>query len=566
MDIKTEEALNNVIISQISLKESIFNKDNVKYDILIKYPDGSTLRNYNDDQYPVIPFCLDEDSIKSDIYFQRLIENQNQNNINNNEKIEKNLIEDNKSNENQENNGLNKNINDINIFQNQSIELKDKIFVLNRQSDKIENIQSMKKEREEKTEENNDVEKYNIDANNKEKEKEKEINDFNFDSLEKSENNLNNEKIIDFNNLNNLDSEKEITNENNKNINKSNNKIQNLQESNITEENIIKNNEIPNFPLNNNKNEKKETNTDFEFLINIDNKNVSEKKNAFAQTNTIENGSLQKQENSKDNKEQEENMEKYEKEMEKKNEEFFEQKLSNGNQSLESDRNSANKKVRRNKNYNQRIFNNKNLLIQEQKSIKENKEKKQQKIREKKNLNKMLLEKEMNEIKKRLQNKKNKKESGRLLNDLKKINNINLHKENIGKTIDMNEKFSSRRSQVSDDKFEKFNTPNNNDICSQLLQTTMDNEKMLYLIPYAKQKEKIKKTFKTIGISNGISYSEYREIKGAENDNNNILNIIRDDGRKSFSKRKDFSGVNSSRKSVYHNVNGFNDTNSEFRL
>lgn len=72
MEIKHEEVQNNIFISQTSLKDSIFSKDTIKYDIIIKYPDGSTLRNYNDDQYPVIPFCLDEDSIKADMNYQNL--------------------------------------------------------------------------------------------------------------------------------------------------------------------------------------------------------------------------------------------------------------------------------------------------------------------------------------------------------------------------------------------------------------------------------------------------------------------------------------------------------------
>ena len=72
MELKKIDDLNNIFISETNLKDSIFTKDNIKYNILIKFPDGSTLKNYNDDQYPVIPFCLDEDSLKNDINLKKL--------------------------------------------------------------------------------------------------------------------------------------------------------------------------------------------------------------------------------------------------------------------------------------------------------------------------------------------------------------------------------------------------------------------------------------------------------------------------------------------------------------
>ena len=94
----------------------------------------------------------------------------------------------------------------------------------------------------------------------------------------------------------------------------------------------------------------------------------------------------------------------------------------------------------------------------------------------------------------------------------------------------------------------------------------MDNEKKLLLVPYAKQKEKIKKTFNTIGKLNGISYSEFRVIKGTEMDSNNIYNIIRDDDRKILSKRKDYSESNSMKRSNYSILRKFTGNNSEFKL
>ena len=93
----------------------------------------------------------------------------------------------------------------------------------------------------------------------------------------------------------------------------------------------------------------------------------------------------------------------------------------------------------------------------------------------------------------------------------------------------------------------------------------MENEKQLLLVPYAKQKEKINKTFNTIGKLNGISYSEYRIIKGIELDNKNIVNIIRDDDKISIIKRRDVSETGSLRRSRYSNYNKNKDDNSEMK-
>ena len=179
----------------------------------------------------------------------------------------------------------------------------------------------------------------------------------------------------------------------------------------------------------------------------------------------------------------------------------------------------------------------------------------------------------MNEIKKKLEQKKKQKEkkdkeSENIVNDYLKLKNKILE----GKYQDVyqkqisKEKNSKRLSIESDGNYDKFNTPSNNDICSQLLKATMNNEKQLLLIPYAKQKEKIKKTFNTIAKLNGVSYSEYRVIQGTENDSNNIYNIIRDDNRKSLSKRKDYSESNTMRRSNYSNLYKFSGDNSEFKI
>ena len=89
----------------------------------------------------------------------------------------------------------------------------------------------------------------------------------------------------------------------------------------------------------------------------------------------------------------------------------------------------------------------------------------------------------------------------------------------------------------------------------------MNNEKQLYLVPYAKKKEKIKKTFNTIGNSNGIPYSEFRVIQGIKMDDN-TFQITRDDDNRSPSKKKDISETRSIRRSNYTNVNNYIDENS----
>ena len=90
-----------------------------------------------------------------------------------------------------------------------------------------------------------------------------------------------------------------------------------------------------------------------------------------------------------------------------------------------------------------------------------------------------------------------------------------------------------------------FNNKKNNTLCSELLRSTMNNEKKLILIPYAKKKEKIKKTFHTIGDANGIPYPKVGVINGILLGEQNYVNIIRDDDRKSLisskSKKLEFS-------------------------
>ena len=68
-----------------------------------------------------------------------------------------------------------------------------------------------------------------------------------------------------------------------------------------------------------------------------------------------------------------------------------------------------------------------------------------------------------------------------------------------------------------------FNNKKNNVKCSDLLKSAINTEKVLLVIPYAKEKQKIHKTLNEIGRSNGISYPNYRIIKGVVTDNKEIL-------------------------------------------
>ena len=66
----------------------------------------------------------------------------------------------------------------------------------------------------------------------------------------------------------------------------------------------------------------------------------------------------------------------------------------------------------------------------------------------------------------------------------------------------------------------------------------MNNERKLFLIPYAKKKQKINKTFHTIGDAHGISYPNLSVVNGILLGKQNYVNIIRDDDRKSLISRK----------------------------
>ena len=74
-----------------------------------------------------------------------------------------------------------------------------------------------------------------------------------------------------------------------------------------------------------------------------------------------------------------------------------------------------------------------------------------------------------------------------------------------------------------------FNNKKNNNICSNLLKSVINNEKQLLVIPYPKEKQKKVKTLDEIGRANGISYPDYSVIKGVITEFNNYKEFLRDD-------------------------------------
>ena len=98
-------------------------------------------------------------------------------------------------------------------------------------------------------------------------------------------------------------------------------------------------------------------------------------------------------------------------------------------------------------------------------------------------------------------------------------------------------------------KIKIFNNKKNNEICSELLKSTMNKEKELIIIPYAKEKQKINKTLNTIGNAHGISYPTCSVIKGILTEDKNYLAIIRDVDKKRNKKRKSKNITNIKKKS-----------------
>ena len=103
--------------------------------------------------------------------------------------------------------------------------------------------------------------------------------------------------------------------------------------------------------------------------------------------------------------------------------------------------------------------------------------------------------------------------------------------QTISKELAKNEEEIKPKKQI-------FNNKKNNGLCSDLLRTSINQEKELILIPYPKEKQKINKTLNTIGNANGISYPTCSVIKGILTQDKNYLAIIRDADKKTNKKKK----------------------------
>ena len=471
---------NEDIISKISLRDSVFTKDNILYNVLIRFPDGSTLKNYNDDQFPVIPFSRDDNLHLKDI---NLVKSQKIAKIL--EKLKKD--EEKETKENQENNELNNNIIEID-FKNQSIKFKDEIIPLNSLYDNKDNIDEDNKNNEYK--DNAKIDK----SMNKNKDIDKEKNNNIIINSNKDK------KFLLNQNLENKDQIHCLILENNIDKDKIkftlDDKTNNISQS-------IENNQLcinREDKYENNKKEEKGA------QVNLKNKVKETAINADIQTKK------DKLINSFKNKE-----------------------------ILESNLNDIS--LKKNDNNSQYILDNKKLMKEENDTNKEKQNRdSRNNLLNQRRLNKKLIEKENNEIKKKLKQKKEflekkeKEKEKELSNKLKNNKRVNRNDIKLLDNIENNLK----KSKINDN-FVLFNTSANIDICSQLLKASINNEKQLLFIPYAKKKEKIKKTFNTIGNSNGISYYDYQIIKKDDSDNKNVLNIIREDNKKNLSKMKNYA-------------------------
>ena len=70
-----------------------FTKDNVKYGIVFKFPDGAFLINYDDEQYPIIPFAFESYDSDLNNSMKYRINQYNYQKIENNKIKSNNLLE-----------------------------------------------------------------------------------------------------------------------------------------------------------------------------------------------------------------------------------------------------------------------------------------------------------------------------------------------------------------------------------------------------------------------------------------------------------------------------------------
>ena len=159
-------------------------------------------------------------------------------------------------------------------------------------------------------------------------------------------------------------------------------------------------------------------------------------------------------------------------------------------------------------------------------------------------------------MKKKIENKKSTTKNVREEKEKSSKKNQELKNENIKSSqkmiIKIDEKIEKELEKKP--KIKIFNNKKNNIICSELLKSTINQEKELILIPYAKEKQKINKTLNTIGNSHGISYPNCSVIKGTVPKDKNYLSIIRDDDKK-INKKKKSKLFNKNKKELLAEIN-----------
>ena len=151
-------------------------------------------------------------------------------------------------------------------------------------------------------------------------------------------------------------------------------------------------------------------------------------------------------------------------------------------------------------------------------------------------------------------NKKDKKETISINNDESKSPYIKSPQKMTIKIDGNQSQEIDQNNQEKRPKIKIFNNKKNNIICSELLKSTINQEKELILIPYAKEKQKINKTLNTIGNAHGISYPNCNVIKGFLTKDKNYLAIIRDDDKK-INKKKKSKLMNNNKKENIAEIN-----------
>ena len=138
MDIKNSDKQKNELNSsqgQNSEEETIFTKENIKYDVNMKLPDGTFILNYDNDQYPLVPFAHYKLKYKKKEVINHLNEEEEENNkFSQNELLNKNLLDSQK-----EKNGSGKNI-DLSNLEKKLDDLKEDLNNMNREGQKNKRI------------------------------------------------------------------------------------------------------------------------------------------------------------------------------------------------------------------------------------------------------------------------------------------------------------------------------------------------------------------------------------------------------------------------------------------